>query len=103
MKYYDTMIPCTAQLLCDRIHIEGNEAGASTYKTPSKKGGVEDMSTKTAKDTLYTAGKVAKELGVKPGDVKKAITSLGIKPDVVKGACSYYTEATVKKIKKGLK
>lgn len=61
------------------------------------------MATKTAKETLYTAGKVAKELGVKPGNVKKAITSLGIKPDVVKGGCSYYTEATVKKIKKGLK
>ncbi|NIO16652.1 MAG: hypothetical protein GTN70_06580 [Deltaproteobacteria bacterium] len=61
------------------------------------------MTAKSAKETLYTAGKVAKELGVKPGDVKKAIASLGIKPDVVKGGCSYYFEATVKKIKKGVK
>ncbi len=60
------------------------------------------MAAKSAKETLYTAGKVAKELGVKPGDVKKAIASLGIKPDVVKGGCSYYSEATVKKIKKGV-
>lgn len=61
------------------------------------------MATKSEKETLYTAGKVAKELGVKPGDVKKAITTLKIKPDVVKGGCSYYTGATVKKIKKSLK
>lgn len=61
------------------------------------------MAAKSEKDTLYTAGKIAKEAGVKPGDVKKAITSLGIKPDVVKGGCSYYLGGTVKKIKKGLK
>ncbi|MDH3258060.1 MAG: hypothetical protein OEM19_01160 [Deltaproteobacteria bacterium] len=61
------------------------------------------MTAKSAQQTLYTAGKIAKELGVKQGDVNKAITSLGIKPDLVKGGCSYYYDATVKKIKKGLK
>lgn len=61
------------------------------------------MAAKTAKETLLTAGKIAKEFGVKPGDVKRAITALGIEPDVVKGGCSYYSESTAKKIKKGLK
>lgn len=54
------------------------------------------------KDDLYTAGKIAKELGVKPGEVKKAITSLKLDPDVKKGNCSYYRGTTVNKIKKAL-
>jgi hypothetical protein len=60
------------------------------------------MATK-AKEELLTAGKVAKELGVPPAQVKKAIASLGLEPDAKKGACSYYAPASVKKIKKALK
>jgi hypothetical protein len=67
------------------------------WKIQNNKGG--DMS---EKDDLYTAGKIAKELGVKPGEVKKAITALNLEPDVKKGNCSYFWGATVKKIKKEL-
>ncbi len=50
-------------------------------------------------EELLTAGKVAQALGRKPAEVKKAITELKIEPDVVKGGCSYYGPATVKKIR----
>ena len=50
-------------------------------------------------EDLLTAGKIAQALGAKPADVKKAITALEMKPDTVKGGCSYYGPASVKKIK----
>ena len=50
-------------------------------------------------DELLTAGKVAQALGCKPADVKKAIAELKLEGDVVKGGCSYYAAASVKKIK----
>jgi hypothetical protein len=53
-------------------------------------------------EDLLTAGKVAKALEVKPAEVKKAITELGLEPDVVKGGCSYYNPDSVMKIKKKL-
>ena len=50
-------------------------------------------------EELLTAGKIAQALGRKPAEVKKAITDLKLKPDAVKGKCSYYGPASVKKIK----
>jgi hypothetical protein len=51
------------------------------------------------KSDLFTAGKIAKELGVADGKVKKAIESLGIKPELKKGACNYYSKEALDKIK----
>ncbi len=50
-------------------------------------------------EDLLTAGKIAQALGRKPAEVKKAITELKLKADVVKGGCSYYAPASVKKIR----
>jgi len=55
------------------------------------------------KSDLLTAGKMAKALGVPDGKVKKAIESLGIKPDIKKGACNYYSREALAKIKNALK
>ena len=55
------------------------------------------------KSDLLTAGKMAKALGVPDGKVKKAIESLGIKPEVKKGACNYYSREALAKIKNALK
>jgi hypothetical protein len=53
-------------------------------------------------DDLYTAGKLAKEWGVSPKDVKAAIEKAGVGEDVKKGACRYYSAETAAKIKKAL-
>jgi hypothetical protein len=53
-------------------------------------------------DKLYTAGKLAREWGVSPKDVKAAIDEAGVDEDVKKGACRYYTAETAAKIKKAL-
>jgi len=52
---------------------------------------------------MLTAGKVAAALDVKPGAIKKAIEELKLEPSLVKGGCSYYDAAAVKKIKAALK
>ena len=54
-------------------------------------------------DDLFTAGKLAKEWGVPPKDVKAAIEKSGVCEDVKKGACRYYKPETAAKIKKALK
>ncbi len=56
-----------------------------------------------AKTDLMTAGKIAEELGVPGGQVKKAITELGLQPDAKKGACSYYGKGALAKIKAAVK
>jgi hypothetical protein len=56
-----------------------------------------------AKSDTLTAGKIAKELGASPAVVKKAISTLKIKPDHVRCGCSYYAKSSVTKIKKSLK
>ncbi len=61
------------------------------------------MATKTTKEEMLTAGKVAKQLGVPAGAVKKAVAALNLEPDLVKGGCSYYAPKTVKKIAKAVK
>jgi hypothetical protein len=54
-----------------------------------------------ATDSL-TAGKIAEELGVTGGKVKKAIEKLGLEPVATKGPCSYYARSAVSKIKAAL-
>ena len=51
---------------------------------------------------MLTAGKIAKELGVSDAKVKKAIKELGLEPETKKGACCYYSQAQVTKIKKAI-
>jgi plasmid maintenance system antidote protein VapI len=48
---------------------------------------------------MYTAGKLAKLLGVSQGKVKKIIEAENIEPDEVKRNCKYYGEATAEKIR----
>ena len=55
------------------------------------------------KADLLTAGKIAKALGVPDAKVKKAIQTLGIKPQAKKGVCSYYGKDAVAKVKGALK
>ena len=55
-----------------------------------------------ADKALLTAGKIAKELGVSDAKVKKAIQELGLQPEEKKGACSYYSQAQIAKIKKAV-
>ncbi|MDH5717653.1 MAG: hypothetical protein OEZ22_08435 [Spirochaetia bacterium] len=51
-------------------------------------------------EKLYSTGKLAEELGISAGKIKKAIESLNLKPHSTKGKCAYFTEADLKKIKK---
>ena len=55
------------------------------------------------KSDLLTAGNIAKTLGVPDAKVKKAIQTLGIKPQAKKGVCNYYSKDTVAKIKVAIK
>ena len=56
-----------------------------------------------ANDTdLLTAAKIAAQLKATPASVKKAITTLKLKPAAKKGVCSYYAQADVAKIRKAL-
>ncbi len=52
---------------------------------------------------MYTAGKMAEALGLSAGKVKKLLEELKIKEDSVKGACKYYGEAALKKLKAAAK
>jgi hypothetical protein len=52
---------------------------------------------------LFTAGALAKELGVSDAKVKKAITELTLTPAAKKGCCSYYDADAVAKLKAVLK
>ena len=49
-----------------------------------------------------SAGAMAKELGVSPGKVKKALTTLGIEADFVKSGCNYYYAERTAQIRKTL-
>ena len=51
---------------------------------------------------LLTVGKMAKEWGVSPKEVKQAIEKLNLEPDEKKGVCNYYYRQTAEKIKKSL-
>ncbi|MBI2375797.1 MAG: hypothetical protein HYV07_17505 [Deltaproteobacteria bacterium] len=60
------------------------------------------MEKATENSNLLTVSKIAKELGVSDGKVKKAIAELKLDPDAKKGACAYYAPASVAKIKTAL-
>ncbi len=55
------------------------------------------------KSDLLTSAKIAEEVGVSVGKVKKAIESLNLEPDAKRGVCAYYSPASVEKIKKAIK
>lgn len=48
---------------------------------------------------MLTASKMAEKLGVSAGQLRKAIKEAGIKPDLVKSGCSYYSQETANKVK----
>jgi hypothetical protein len=52
---------------------------------------------------LYTTGKLAEELGVSVSKVKKLLEEFKVKEDSAKGACKYYGEAALKKLKAAAK
>jgi predicted ArsR family transcriptional regulator len=49
-----------------------------------------------------SAGAMAKELGVSPAKVKRALGDLGIEPDFVKSGCAYYYAERSAAVKKAL-
>ena len=51
---------------------------------------------------MYTAGKLAKALGISQGKVKKLIEAQGIEPGEVKRGCKYYGPVTLEKLKAAL-
>ncbi|HVI50868.1 MAG TPA: hypothetical protein VM661_06630 [Candidatus Sulfotelmatobacter sp.] len=53
-------------------------------------------------DTLTTAAKIAKELGVSDAKVKKAIKELAIEPTAKRGVCCFYSTDVIAKIKASL-
>jgi hypothetical protein len=57
----------------------------------------------TATPTLFTAGAMAKDLGVSDAKVKKAIVEIGLVPASKKGCCTYYTAEDLQKLKAVLK
>ncbi|HWQ10214.1 MAG TPA: hypothetical protein VN436_13930 [Holophaga sp.] len=59
------------------------------------------MSSET--NTLFTAGVMAKDLGVTDAKVKKAIKELNLEPAAKKGCCCYYTGEDLARIKAALK
>jgi hypothetical protein len=50
-----------------------------------------------------STGAIAKELGVSPAKVKRALTKLGIQPDFVKSGCAYYYGERTPQVKEALK
>lgn len=50
-----------------------------------------------------TAGAIAKELGVAPPAVKKALTALKIEADFVKAGCAYYYAERIASIRQAIK
>jgi hypothetical protein len=61
------------------------------------------MTEKADVKSMLTAGRIAQELDVSAGIIKKAIKELKLEPDAVKGGCSYYAAETFEKIKKEVK
>lgn len=56
--------------------------------------------TDTMSNVMYTAGKLAEELGISQGKVRKLIENHGIAPDEIKRNCKYYSSATLESLKK---
>lgn len=55
------------------------------------------MTEKTS--VMFTAGKLAAELGISPGKVKKLIEAHKIEPDEIKRNCKYYGPKTLQSLK----
>jgi hypothetical protein len=53
-------------------------------------------------ENLTTIAKASKEAGVSAGVLRKAFKEGGIKPDMVKAGCSYYSKTVVDGIVKKL-
>lgn len=49
-----------------------------------------------------SAGAMAKELGISPAKVKRALADLGIEADFVKSGCAYYYAERTEAVKKAL-
>ena len=49
-----------------------------------------------------SAGAMAKELGVSPAKVKRALADLGVEADFVKSGCAYYYAERTAAVKKAL-
>ena len=60
------------------------------------------MATDDAGREGLSAGAMAKELGVSPAKVKKALVGLGLEPDFVKSNCGYYYTERTEQVKKAL-
>ncbi len=56
-----------------------------------------------SEQNLTTIAKASKETGISAGMIRKALKEGGVKPDLVKAGCSYYSKATVEGIVKKLK
>ncbi len=52
---------------------------------------------------LYTAGKLAEQLGIAAGKVRKLLEENNIQPDEIQKGCKYYGPATLKKLKAAAK
>ncbi len=52
---------------------------------------------------LTTIAKASKETGISAGVIRKAFKEGGVKPDLVKAGCSYYSKTTVDSVVKKLK
>ena len=60
------------------------------------------MKQQSEKAEMLTAAKLAENWGISAAKVKKAIQVLNLEPDMKKGPCAYYSEASAAKIKKAL-
>lgn len=56
-----------------------------------------------AEKKLFTAAKLAEELGVSAGKVKKLIEEKGLKPDEILKGCKYYGAVALKALKTAAK
>lgn len=54
-------------------------------------------------DDLKTAGNWSKELGIPEKKLKDALKAASLEPDAKKGACGYYSKATIAKAQKAIK
>jgi len=54
-------------------------------------------------DDLKTLANWAKELNVNEKKLKEAAKTLGLEPDAKKGACGYYTRASIEKAVQAMK
>jgi hypothetical protein len=52
---------------------------------------------------LMTIAKASKESGISAGLIRKAFKEGGVKPELVKAGCSYYSKTTMDSIVKKLK